>query len=212
MGVRTTEIRDGELEFVLNTDKSIAVFEKIQSIFKNEGTLRYDDLREGDLFATGCAIFGNMRLFLTYSSLRDYENAYGIIPLPKWDEAQEEYYTVADAGCNVLAVPVTTVNTELTGAMTEAMSAESWRTVMPTYCDICLGTKSARDPESQEMINLALDSRYIDFAYLYDGWSGWTFKMDAFVAKEGEFASKYKKNEKVVREYYERVLKKFYGE
>ena len=96
--------------------------------------------------------------------------------------------------------------------MTEAMSAESWRTVMPTYCDICLGTKSARDPESQEMINRALDSRYIDFAYLYDGWSGWTFKLDAFVAKEGEFASEYKKNEKVVLKYYERVLKKFYGE
>ncbi len=210
MGVRTTEIQEGEIVFPLNSDKGSAVFEKIQGIFKNPGTLRYDDLMEGELFCTGCAIFANMRLGLCYSALRDYENAYGIIPLPKWDEAQEEYYTIADAGCNILAVPITTSNTELTGAITEALSAESWRSVMPTYCDICLGTKSARDPESQEMIQVALESRYIDFAYLYDGWTGWTFKLDAFIQKEGAFASIFKTNERMVRKYYEKVAAKFY--
>ena len=81
---------------------------------------------------------------------------------------------------------------------------------MPTYCDICLGTKSARDPESQEMIQVALESRYIDFAYLYDGWTGWTFKLDAFIQKEGAFASIFKTNERMVRKYYEKVAAKFY--
>ncbi len=96
------------------------------------------------------------------------------------------------------------------GTMRAPMNAESWRTVMPVFCDVTLGTKMARDEESREMIELVLNSRYIDFAYLYDGWSGWSSKMADFIAGEGVFASTYEKSAKVIKKYYEKVLKFFY--
>ena len=153
-----------------------------------------------------------MELQYVYRQLRDYEHGYGVVPLPKWDEAQSEYYSVCDAGANVMVVPVTAQNIEMIGAVVEALSSYSWRTVMPTYCDIVLNRKSARDPESAEMMELILESRVIDFAYLYDGWTGWVFKLAGMTAQEGVFTSVYEKNEKAMQTYYDKVLALFYDD
>ena len=123
-----------------------------------------------------------------------------------------------------MAIPVTATNDEMIGAVVEALSAYSWRTVLPAYYEIALSAKSARDEESVEMIDLVLSSRVIDFAYLYDGWtgwvfrwntmhvSGWVFKLADFVKAEGAFASTYTKHEKAMQTYYDKVLEFFYEE
>jgi len=209
MGVRTTEIDNQVVKFALNSDRAVSAFERINQIEKNTGTYMTPAVSVKSLFPNGRGLFANVQLRHCYDYMRDFDNAYAIIPLPKFDEAQGEYYTVADAGCNITAVLVTAQNDEMIGAMIESLSAESWRTVTPAYVDIALGQKSARDSQSKEMVNLVLESRYMDFAYLYDGWEGWTFRLGDFM-KEGQFASAYAKNEQAAMTYYEKALKIFY--
>ena len=81
---------------------------------------------------------------------------------------------------------------------------------MPVFCDISLGTKMARDPESQEMVQLVLDSRYIDFSYLFDNFRGWVFNMTPFLQKDGAFVSTYEKKAKSMQRYYDSIVEYFY--
>ena len=212
---RLAVVEDGKVNMVLNTEKSAEICDKIYRLTNAQGTYKPTDSSNAgiyNVFVNENALFCPMELQYVYRQLRDYENSYGVVPLPKWDEAQSEYYSVCDAGANVMVIPVTAQNIEMIGAVVEALSAYSWRSVMPTYCDIVLNRKSARDPESSEMMELILDSRVIDFAYLYDGWTGWVFKLAGMTAQEGSFASVYEKNEKAMQNYYDKVLKLFYDE
>ena len=201
----------------LNSEKAAQICDKLYSLFQNPGTLNISKESDKSLrlrfqFQKGRTMFSPIQLQHCYSVLRDYENDYGIIPFPKWDEKQEEYYSITDAGCNVLAVPVTAKNIEMTGAIVEALSAESYFSVMPVYCETALGIKGARDEESRKILQMVLDNRYIDFSYLYDGWEGWTFNLQPFVENEGVFASTYASKKDKVQSYYDSVFKFFYDE
>ncbi len=95
-------------------------------------------------------------------SLRDMETDFGILPFPKYDETQEEYYSRLDA-VYLFSVPVTNSDIDRTSAVIEALACEAYYTVLPAYYDIMLKGKIARDNESSEMLDLMFGSRLIDF-------------------------------------------------
>ena len=102
---------------------------------------------------------------------RSMETDFGILPLPKFDENQKEYNSMISMGCsNSIAIP-TTANAERSGAIIEALSAESYYTLKPAYYDIVLKTKNARDDASSEMLDIIFENRIFDIAYMYD-WGG----------------------------------------
>ena len=95
--------------------------------------------------------------------LRGMEADFGILPHPKLDEVQENYYSVV-WGCTFMGVPITTQDLARTGVIIEALSAESRRTVMPVYYDVVLSTVIARDDESGEMLDIIFANRVYDLA------------------------------------------------
>jgi len=204
------KIENNEVNMILNNEKSASICEKLYSLYyESQGTYCPTDSSNAgmyDVFVKGNTLFCPIQLQYLYSQLRDYEHDFGVLPFPKWDSAQEEYYSICDAGSNVLSVPVTATKTEMIGALVEALSAESYKTVLPVYYDIALNTKSARDEESVEMMDIILGNRVIDFAYLYDGWTGWVFKLGDFIKEKDAFASKYASNETAMQKYYQKVL------
>ncbi len=98
-----------------------------------------------------------------------------------------------------------------TTAQTEALSAQSWKTVMPTFYDVAMAGKGVRDEDSAEMLDIIFDNRYIDFAYLYDGWKGWVFSLRTMI-QSNNFASTYASKEKSMYDYYGKVLAFFLEE
>lgn len=203
-------VENNEVNMLLNNEKSASICEKLYSLYyESQGTYCPEDASNAgmyNVFVNGNTLFCPMELQYLYSQLRDYENDFGILPFPKWDTAQSEYYSICDAGSNVLSVPVTATNNEMIGALVEALSADSYKSVLPTYYDIALNTKSARDEDSVEMMDLILNNRVIDFAYLYDGWTGWVFKLPDFIKSKDAFASKYASSETAMQKYYQKVL------
>lgn len=67
---------------------------------------------------------------------------------------------------NLFALPLDVKDLEMSGIITEALCAESYRTVIPVYYDVVLKTKNSRDEESAEMIDIIRDTLTFDLGYL----------------------------------------------
>lgn len=138
------------------------------------------------------------------------ENDYGILPYPKWDEAQTEYYTMVDGSHDILAVPITATNLERTGIITEALSAESYKRVIPAYYETALKTKYARDDESVQMLDMIANSRVFDIGYVYDGWSGASFIFQELIsANNTSFESTWASRQSSIEAHYNEVIEFF---
>ena len=92
------------------------------------------------------------------------------------------------------------------------MSAYSTNNVVPAFVEVSLQTKVARDEESVEMMQIVLDSRVMDFAYLYCGWNGWTWQLADLFKDPGKYASTFTVKQKVMGKTYERMIKTFIEE
>ncbi len=109
-----------------------------------------------------CAGMNRVTLF------REMEADFGVLPMPKYDEAQADYYSPVSMWCtSLLSVPITASNPERTGIIIEALSAESMYTLTPAYYDITLQGKSVRDEESAAMLDVIFASRIFDLGNMY---------------------------------------------
>ena len=141
-------------------------------------TMFSDNFKASDTFAEIIdPAFSESRVLFNTAGLvrvtvfRSMETDFGILPFPKFDENQKEYNSMISMGCsNSIAIP-TTADPERSGAIIEALSAESYYTLKPAYYDIVLKTKNARDDASSEMLDIIFANRIFDIAYMYD-WGG----------------------------------------
>ena len=93
--------------------------------------------------------------------------SYGIVPYPKVNVEQENYY----GACTdyLFTIPMTIRDNERVGAVLEAMAYAGYKHIRPAYCEQTLKTRFATDPDCAEMLNLIFDNRVISFSYLYSG-------------------------------------------
>ncbi len=119
------------------------------------------------------------------SMLREMEGDFGLLPIPKYDDAQESYHCLVSIwASNMISVPITAGNPERTSIIIEALSAESKYTLTPAYYDITLKTKSARDEESAAMLDLIFEGRAFELGNMY-GWGG-LFDVPLALTKSGK--------------------------
>ena len=103
---------------------------------------------------------------------REMEADFGILPAPKYDEAQDSYYNVISCGnATFVSIPKSVQDLERTGIITEALCAESLYTLTPAYYDITLKTKAARDEESSAMLDIIFANRVFELGNFW-GWGG----------------------------------------
>ncbi len=204
---------EGEPEDVLKTDKIYDIVDTMINHCHNtkgvyfipvETNGRYKDYSESPihLFYEGKAIFTVATLGnVTDAIMRNFKDDYGILPMPKWNEYQDRYYTnvayqdmsYTNIGphISVLAVPKTCKDIEFVGACVEALTAETWKTVSPTFYEIALKTRYLRDDESKITLDYILDGRSFTFGGVYGG-SGFGFNsMKLIERQEGKFESWY---------------------
>ena len=98
---------------------------------------------------------------------RDYramETDFGVLPFPKLDENQEQYYTLPEYAAYMVSFP-TTCDREFVSLVVEAMAAESTYTVTEAFFENCLNEKSVRDEESKQILKVIFDSKIFDIGY-----------------------------------------------
>jgi hypothetical protein len=200
---------DGYPEIILYCEKMIDIFNKCKEMFHSPDSSIGDVYDWVSIFKSDRALIATGSIGNALETFRDMETDFGIIPYPKYDEAQTDYYTHLTAHGPIMTVPMTVSDLEFTGMIIEALAAEGYKTVKPVVVDVALKTKQARDEESAEMIDILLDGRRSEFGYPYDGW-GMAFTLD-FLARGNvmDFASYYEQNEKRAQKAYEKVIQQF---
>ncbi len=105
-----------------------------------------------NIFRAGRALFF-VELICSMAPLRDMENDFGIIPAPKYDEAQVDYINLGGSPF-FMVVPTTASDLDRTGAVMEALAYDSLGVIDTAYYDVVLKGKTSRDNESEEMLDL----------------------------------------------------------
>ncbi len=184
----------------ISDEHSIDVLVKINQLFiQSEGTIKKSD----SLSATRKTLFphGNVMFMpslvgdLLWDEYRSLEDDFGVLPITKYDEQQSEYYTVVDVGSDIMTIPATSQNTEMIGAVVEALSVLSDNELLPKYTSIALEQKGTRDESSVRMLRSILDSRLISFSYMYDAWKGWVMTLPSILKDDSKIVSTIEKEE-----------------
>ena len=170
---------DGEYEFVFDSGKLHEVGEKVLRLFyaTDGGTYDYkmevenaEQYKIRDMFGRGGAAMATIRILeVENQAIRGMEQEFGVGPMPKFDEAQQEYRTLLHDQFTVFSILATVKDDRLdeVGAVLEAMASISYKTVRPAYYETTLRTKIAKDPQSARMFDLIVDNIYIDAGIIY---------------------------------------------
>jgi len=165
MGIKLTTIVDDYPELTFYDEHTVDAFEKVKALhLENEGTF----VGTGDktTFTLGNQLFtrGNMN---SGSGFRVMEDKYGLLPLPKFDKEQDNYYTTFDNTSSLVVVLSTCTETDKVGATLELMAAESYKQVIPAYFEVCLQGKYSEAPEDAAMYDRVLNSFVFNFGFCY---------------------------------------------
>ena len=214
----TVKDASGIPQFDVVNDRCVAVLDALSDFFKNHDGYIPAPSAEGDIeaqtiFLENRALFQYIK-FNVVEKLRDMDTDFGIIPYPKWDETQKNYGTTVYDGSSVFLVPKTVPSTEFVGIVTEALAAESYKSVVPAYYDVVLKTKASRDNDSSEMIDLIRDNIVVDFGYIHstalDG-VGHLF-VGEVRAKTANIASTFKAKQKSAQKKLDSIIEFYFNE
>ena len=100
--------------------------------------------------------------------LRAMETDFGLLPFPKFDERQENYYSLVDKWDPMMVGIPITADAEFSGFIANALAYESGDTLMPAFYDLCLTSKVLRDDESEGMLDIIFNSRIYDIGRIYN--------------------------------------------
>lgn len=159
-------------------------------------------------FVSGQGLMAIHPLDHARTTFRGMEDSYTIVPLPKLDEAQENYYTPAYNGLGLQCIPADNPNPEAAAAVMEAMAAASHYEVTPVYFETCLQEKYARSEETVEMLEIIRQTQYVDVEFLWRealGDAAFTMR-DMIIQKKSDVASWVAKKDKSVRASIENTI------
>ena len=191
----TAKDKDDMPYALCNTDKAISVMTAISEKIAGLPSISTSGESSGghhpdniDFFMDGRVLFAP-EVLVHIETMRDCQVDIGILPPPKFDEAQDAYYCYADGWCvNVLSIPTTNANPNDIAFIIEAMAADSCNNLTPAYFDVVLTDKYARDAQSVRMLDLILNSVVMDNANIFS-WGNIESTVSDAIYKGGAIAS-----------------------
>ncbi len=214
MGQNLTKVDDGGCPVLdMGTERMLSIVEKYYALTQSEGTFqesysnaRFTASKTYEILTAGRTFMCNMDIGGLYMGLRELNYDFGILPLPKLDADQEDYYVGVASG--IIGVPLY-ADPEIAGAVAETLAYYSYEYVRPAFFDVVLQNKALRDEESYDMLTLMHESKIYDFGWNFTTASG---LLDSVVVSSSstDFMSHYATQEESVnselRNIYDAVL------
>ena len=158
------ERTDGKLTITMNNDRTVAAVESLYRLMnENSGSFSSPTglIATTQYFSDGHCLFFLVNLnAATSPRLRDMNQEYGILPVPKLDEAQTGYVAYVHDSGSVLGVPkhVSDEMFAVVGATLEALCGEAHRTYIDTVLETMLKSKYSPDALSGQCIDIIMSS------------------------------------------------------
>jgi len=153
-----------------------------------------------------CLFYGEVLSYII--NLRDMNSEFGVLPIPKFDEAQEGYITYCESNSSTATMP-NAGDPETAATVLEAMALQSYITVTPAYYEVALERKYSRDEESIEMIDIALANRVYDIGRVYTSLNIHGVFQDLAAKGSTDFASTFAKRKKAAQKQLSRIIEAY---
>ncbi len=162
---------NGEIELTFYNENTLAALEQYAAIaYDKQHAITY----QRDKSISGLDMWkNNQGLFWTtlvhqLPNIREMESDFGILPYPKLNAEQDNYYTcIAPYNSQFLCVPLVQDDVDRTGVITEALAYYGQKVVLPALYDVTLVGQSTRDAESEPMLDIIFDNLVYDIGYYY---------------------------------------------
>lgn len=167
-GLRTTDKNaDGTL-IVSDTYFS----EKAQNLLEKLEKVCYDDddgywKGKPDVFVAGNAAFYCDRAVRAMWNLGDVDFQYGVVPAPKWDSTQEDYYTCVGNAFTLYAIMGNSDRPDLASAVLECWAYEAYEITTPVVFEITMKIRFAKDSETAKLYDMIRDGVTFDLGRIY---------------------------------------------
>ena len=170
-GLNTTDIVKGVPQ--ISADYS---GERVQNLLEylcgqmhdtDDNYLAPDTIDERNTFMHGNTLFGIHNLNFAKGNLRDVNFDYGILPMPKYDEAQSEYCTITGFPYSLYSIPLDAPDADMSSAVLEAMASASYREVSPALFEVAMKVKYTTDDDSARMYDLIRETIMFDFGRVF---------------------------------------------
>jgi ABC-type glycerol-3-phosphate transport system substrate-binding protein len=165
----------------INNDDTFNKFEKIFNLMTDkscalltESTIKSKDIYKDmeNVFFSGRALFEyNKVAFVQKIQEANTNFEFGVLPLPKYDENQDKYYTT----CTVyysefLGIPATVAEEDLDaiGYTLQIMGYYGQKEVKPAYYDVTLKLQKVNSEQDEEMLDIIFANRLYDLAAVYN--------------------------------------------
>ncbi len=194
-GSKLAEKDENDIPYLtIDTEKSLAALEKIMRImYDGDGRTGHNYTAEEfeAMFMHDLALFS----YIAFSSVipfRSMDSDFGILPMPKYDEAQTTYYSSTSPYVSrSICIPSSNTEPDMTGAVLEVMSRESTGTVRSAYYDKLLNGKLTRDSESSVMLDLIFSHILYDIGSTFNWGDTWFMYSNFFAEENRNFISFY---------------------
>jgi len=208
---------EGHLTITMDNERTITAIETIYRLMnENEGSFSFGGGAVADVakpFSEGAILFTVLRLIsATTETLREMEDDYGILPVPKLTEDQP-YLSLMHGSGTVLCIPRTISDKkfETVGATFEALCGEAHRTYMDAFLDTALKMKYSRDALSGQCIDIFLESLTSNPLHVYSDWCNGIISTCIYgpmMNNPNGFASAFKKVGPAAQKTWDRAVEK----
>ena len=207
----TVVVTDEGPQLQFNTDKMVDIITWLVDLCCKDN-ISYTETFDFTTDSKGIPMFFNDQALFYFDVLmhaetfRQYEREFGIIPYPKYNEAQEKYASYCNQWGLACGLPCTAQNHERTGAILEAMCALSAKEIVPQYYDKVLKGRITRDYESEDMLDLIFSNVIYDFGISFCTDLGFVPAKTFVERKSSNVASWFKSNEKRLQKNYQELF------
>ena len=217
--IKFIERTDDGPQYCFNNERSVKILEKLNELFYADGA--HSDLADASvktlqtLFSNGLTTMVGYNRLGNLANFREVEFNMSAIPYPKLDEDQANYSTsmhdTSEIGVLLMTLPLDSM--EYVCTVLEVCGRETNRMVIPEWYENGLKIKYANGQDDAKMIDLIHDTITDPFALAYDQALSNFMMSSCFSSPLGsnntDFASNYKKYEKVGNKALEKAYAKF---
>ncbi len=118
--------------------------------------------------------FGEHYMFVvrplqSFYYMKNYNVDYGVLPMPKYDDLYEDYYSpINHHAATLMAIPMSNTEYGRTADVLQAWGMISEAKVMPEFYDRILSTRMVNDPESSRMLDIVFENRVYDVGLIFN--------------------------------------------
>lgn len=165
---------DGTYTYHGLTDRLDNAYSKLSNFYTSvPGVKCMDSASKGgghypprETFAEGRVAMMTNYIYAT-EYIRDMNDDYGIIPIPKYDKDQSNYLSQIGTSTSTFFIPQTQTDLDLVAKFIECEAYFGYSEVSPVYYESALKAKYAADPNMGEMLDIVRDNATISFLFVY---------------------------------------------